>query len=713
MPPVRSFAQAPNPAEVARQEVEQLRQTLFDGKKPPRERDEAARRLLERGENQLLLDALRSGVPDLEAPVARAIAQSKSPPAAFLDDILRCFQPQITVELADAASLAAVNYRDNPAARARLRDFIQSINVSERFRVPAIRALGTLNDRDTAQFLMDVLRGPNAQLSDAAADALCELTGLTEYGRDMGQWERWWREQAGKSPDQFLAERRAEREGSARQATERLRQLATAIEDSVTDAHSRIANPADREADILRNLNHQLPEFRGAGARLVNQDLIGGLTISPAVKERLRDLIGDSSPDVRRRVAYAIAAVNDRGAAAALLAQLRREKIEAVKVALMQALAPTRDVAAVPDLVRLLDDPAFQVAEAAASALRELGPEIVKDQDLTHTVSNALARTIDRTRDVRGAERLREHTTEAMIALKDPALIQTLFTLLQSDRAENTPNTRNSAIRALAAMNVPPRMQEDIANQIANVALRDNEAGVRLEAAKALGIVGGPAQKKALVDAMGPNERDETVRDAAWKSLSSLFDQFDITELFNAAETFRGSPEKQLAVYLALNKKLIPSGGARAEERAVVQENIGALYLNPAINQPDKAATYLQGALNYWDAKGPGFSTENIQNNLVNAYLRGKNYKEAVDFAAQRINVNPRNQESMARAILQEVAGLNMRNQLQSALDLITEAKRLNIAGPYQDEIARWDKDIRARIVPFYWMQDWWTEYSA
>ena len=720
--PVMAQAAAPgeSPSDVARHEFDQLRQTLTDPNKSAREREEAARRLLERGANDVLLDALRSGRAAFQAPVARALAESKNPPPVFLDDLLRCFQPQISTELAEAASLAAANYRDNAAARDKLRDFILSANVSPRARVPAIRALGTLNDKDTADFLMTVLRGADPQgrispqLSDAAADALGDMTGLTEFGRDVGQWDRWWRGQEGKSPDQFLAERRAEREGSARQAIERLKIATQSIDRMVEDHHRPITDPKLRDADVLGYLNDPSPEFRAAGARLVNQDFNAGLPIADSVKERLRELIGDSSPDVRRRVASAIATINDTGAAKSLIAQLQREKIEPVKAALMQALAPTKNVAAVPDLIHFLDDPAFQVSEAAAWALKELGPEIAKNPDLARQVARALQNTIERTNNTRGADRLREYVTEAMIPLKDPSLVQTLFTLLDWRAGNTTPNTRNSAIRALAASDAPQNLKADIAVRLSDSLLRDTEKGVRLEAAKALGVVGGPAQAEALYKAMGaPAEPDEAVREAAWKSLSSLFDQFSVNDLMAwASQRFPNSPEKQLTAYLALNKMLIPLGAPKADSLAVVQQNIGALYLDPKIDKPDEAVPYLLGALNYWSGK-PGGVVNTIQDLCIHAYLRSGQYKAAVQFAAQQIQKNGQNTDAMGGAILQEAHRLNRANQLQPAHQLLEAAMTLPIKGFYLDQFHELDKDIQSRIVPLLWMYRLWTPTLA
>jgi HEAT repeat protein len=703
LPAVRTPAQdPPAPGELSGQELDALRATLVDPGRPARERDEAAKRLLERGAYEPLRDALRGSRADVQASVARALAESKNPPPGLLDPLLLCLAPRTTPELADAASLAIANYRNVPAARARLRDFVMSANAGERQQIAAIHALGTLNDKDTAGFLVDsLMNNPQVspELGNAAADALGEMTGLTEYGRDVGQWTRWWRDQQGKSNEQFLAERRAEREGSARQAAERLKTVTDALNNYVRSAHNRITNPKDREADTLATLNNAAPEFRAAGARLANEDLLAGIPPGQAVKERLRDLIGDSSSEVRRESAVALASINDPLAVSAILTQLRRERIEPVRAALIKALGPTKDVTPVPVLLTMLNDPAFQVSEAAAQTLGDLGSEIAKNPVLTKQVANALADAINRTAITRGADRFRALVTGAMVPLKDRGLVTTLFSLLD-EKAGNTPAVRGAAVRALAQMNAPGDLQQDIAGRI-RPGLQDSDKNVRLETARALGIVGGPAQAQALFAASGAGERDEAVRDAAWKSLSSLFDQFEITTLaIWANQNFANAPDRQLVALLALNKKLVPKGGPMEGDLAAVRQQIGTLYLSPGIDKPDEALPYLQSALTYHDVRG-GVAAEKLQEDILTAYIHAKKYKDGVQFANGRIRKNQQNAETMGRVILKEATFLEGTKELQAAADLLTEAINSEIGGSYHERFVELDRNIRGRILPY------------
>jgi HEAT repeat protein len=688
-------------------EIEQLQRNLFETGTRSREdaakRDEAAKRLLQRGAYEVLLQGLRSGRGNVQVSVARALAEQENPPAVFLDDLMRCLDASVSAELAEAASQAVANYRDNPAARKTLRDLILTANASEGVRLPAIKALGTLNDKETARFLVEtVLRGDDGQrttarLSDAAADALGEMTGKTEFGRDLGQWNAWWQGERDKTDAQFLNDRRIERERRFGQANQGLKSLASNLDKLMFDMHRLAKDDAEREALVLRLLNDTSPEIRAAGARLVEQERAEGVTVRPTVVGRLRELIGDSSPDVRQRVATAIRSINDPASSKALLAQLRIESRPDVKAALMFALGPTKDVSAVPELIALLKDSRFQVSEAAAKALADLGPEIVKSPDLTHRVSGALAETIERTNTERGATRLREIVVQAMVPLKDPALVRTLFTLLE-DRGGSNPNIRRSAIRALSPMGATP-LRNEIAQRIADVLAGERDRGVRLEAAAALGIVGSVAQADALYARMDVNrEKDPDVRNEAWNSLSSLLGDFTVQDLVNWADIrFKGMPEQQMAAYLVLNEKLIRAGAS--SELAVVREKLGRLCLEGG--KPESAISYLRGALDYWDAK-PDSTVETIQQNLMKAYLQSKRYKDAVQFAGERIArikvaENP-NKAVMAREILYEVDRLEKANQLDAALDLLKEAKSLDVGTLYTQRLEERDRDIRSKI---------------
>jgi HEAT repeat protein len=585
-------------------------------------------------------------------------------------------------------------------------------NAGEAARVRAVRALGSLSDKETAQFLVQLVQGDDPRIgqpvSEAAADALTELTGQESIGRDAGLWAQWWQQQANKTPEQFMADRRAEREGSARQLAVRVREMTAAIAKDVTDTHRLIADPREREANILARLKNPLPEYRAAGAQLVNFEQINGRTVGQPVKDRLLELIADSSPDVRRSVAGAFAAINDPKAAPLLLAQLRRERIPANRLALLTALTPTRDVAAVPDLIAALADPSFQVAEEAAKALAEVGPEVAKNPASSGQVAQALVVALDRTRK-RGATQLREQIVYAMVPLKNPDLINPLIKLLPPDAELTSPGLRTAAARALGQMTVRKETQDKIAQALAASLdpRHERERAVRLEAAQALGLVGGPGQAGILLNSMNPaNEPDPETREGAWKSLTNLFDQLDPIVLQGYANNFRNEPARQLPVYLTLNKKYVEKN--LPNDMAATREEIAKLYMDPQIDKPDKAVEYFKLALAHWDAV-PGATKVGLETGLLESYLRSKQVKEGIEFARVRIQRNRTAADSLGRAILREVDRLERAKDLKGAAELLAEAKTLQIGGSIGDSIDEKDKDIRSKIVPFndHLADDW------
>jgi HEAT repeat protein len=716
-----TFAQTPNSgsseqaAAAAQVEIQQQRNALENAASSEAERIEAARRLLSHGDHVPLRQALGSGVSSRIIAVAEALADIENPDPLYIDELRRQLGPDVSRDVADAVARALVNYKENETARQILADFVRRTNVSERARVVAIRAMGSLTDKKTAGILVEeLLKGDQSSaVSDAAAEALGRMTGLSEYGNDVTQWEQWWRRQQTLPPQDFERERQTARTFEGARAVEQLAQLAQDIRAVVDDGHRQLATEAQREEYVLRFLKHGAPQFRGAAANLVILKKQNGETISNAVVEQLRGCIGDSSPDVRKLAAQAIEKINDRGAVKPILAQLQRERIPGVKAALISALAPTQDASAAPELLTQLRDTSVQVAEAAARTLGALGPEIAKNPDLAAATANALSDALQRTGNARGMIKVREAVVQAMIPLKNSPMMLDLVRLLR-ERPENTPQVRNSAIRALANLNVDPIRKDDIAQQIAPMT-RDSVPGVRLEAVRALGIVGGPAQAEALYFAMDPSrETDKVVREEAWRSLKGLLDKFEVQTLFNwATQRFANEPEKKLEVYLALNRILerAPQTAETEGELNLVRSSIGALYVNSAIANPQEAIRYLEPALKYYDSQlKAATSVGEVQKNMVNAYLWSKKYKDAIQFAESRINRNRENQTDMGLAIQEEVRRLEEAKQFENQLALLNETENLSIQGIYRDRFNEKRKEARERKPSLH---DLFREYYA
>ncbi|HSI37157.1 MAG TPA: HEAT repeat domain-containing protein [Tepidisphaeraceae bacterium] len=700
-------ANGESPADIARREVEEQRQILLgDGGTDQRTRDEAARRLLQAGRVDLLTTALNDPRNPPQIAAARAVADTEFPPPALVRPLIGLLptRNERTTEHVEAVTQALVNYKDDPLALEAVYAVPLNALAPPPQRAKAVAALGRLNDKRTASKLIDLLRSSDLQIvADTAADALIEMTGRAEFGNDVSQWVAWWRQQAGKADAVFRDERLRERFGELRLIAREAAAAGAAIERATIDAIRLI--PADdrdkRDGYLLGRLRDQSPIARTAGAGVVITLKSAGEPVGPPVLEQLRLMVGDSSRDVRLRVAQALRNINDPGAVRPILAQLQRERDPQVKAGLIEAIAPTNDVSVVPELIRLVGDPGtpYRVVESAAAALASLGREVAKNDAQTRQVADVLADALRRTAGER-APRLRERVVEAMIALHDPRLIDTLQRIPR-DAERNTPAMRINAIKALAEMPAGPLQRPGIAATIASTLEADRDPGVKLEAAKALGAVGEPENAAQLVAAM-KNETDPGIKEAAWRSLVALFPRFDWEALRLLADRdLSDDPEKNLTAKLVVNDKLIAIGAAQATTLAGIQEEVGTLYVR--VGQPEKAIPFLLAALNFND-RLPGGKVEAIQERTYGAYAGAEKYADVIDFANGRIAKNPANEETMARLTLRHLEQLRDKADWQRGADFFKETKRLNLrpnVGHYPQSIAKLGGEITSKIMPY------------
>src|SRR5256885_11397090 len=107
---------------------------------------------------------------------------------------------------------------------------------------------------------------------------------------------------------------------------------------------------------VARCMGSNEAVVRSAGAQIVFEDTVNNRTIPSTVREQLRNMIGDSSVEVRMDVAQALRALNDASALKPLLTQLAQEQNPDVRAALAKAIAPIRSLTALPELRKLLSD---------------------------------------------------------------------------------------------------------------------------------------------------------------------------------------------------------------------------------------------------------------------------------------------------------------------------------------------------------------------
>ncbi len=183
----------------------------------PAERDEAARRLVQRqtdASRQVLKEALQdiANKPG-QLAAARALQADPHPDRIFVVPLLALIGSSPTYT--DAAISALAIHQNDPDVVSQLILLATDPKHEQRLetRRSAIKAVGTMSNKPAAQALLTLLASDaeRPEIRTAAAAALAEMTNFSA-GQDVAKWQAWWDENRNKSDADFehdlLASRR-------------------------------------------------------------------------------------------------------------------------------------------------------------------------------------------------------------------------------------------------------------------------------------------------------------------------------------------------------------------------------------------------------------------------------------------------------------------------------------------------------------------------
>jgi HEAT repeat protein len=624
--------------------------------------------------------------------VARALSGAARPDPEWIPLLFRLVGPDRA--LTEAATQALATYRTNPDVTARLVNLANARAEREPTRVAAIRALGTMPDKSAAGTLVGLLsrNDESPGIAAAAADALVDLTGLRDNGHDVQKWRQWWAENEERSDADFRQALLTNQASRFDQLLLRHRQLEDELASLLSDQY-QLAPDAQKPDLLLRYLKSPEPAIRTTGARLVFDDAVNNRTIPPGVVEQVRSMIGDSSPDVRVAVADALRAVNDTSALTPLLTQLAQEREDSVRAAIARALGASGDLRALAPLRKLLRDPSLAVAQAAADAVRELGPK-VRDGNpvLAKETAEELRQVLDERAGEPGSQALRESLVLAMAPLREPSLLPVYYKVLRLS-SEAGP-VRRAAVKALGELRRP-----EAADVLVNL-LDDPDATVRLEAVEAIGKSGTFQHADAVYRRLSPSaESDRSVRERAWQVLEGMFPTMPAEQLSQWAERFADDPGRRLVVLAALADRQAKDGN-RAEPLAYTRKALGETLMS--LNRPADAAPYFRQSLGFWGIKDPkGMMAVGVSQELMTALLRAKQYPAAVAFGGELLSADLSNQQLVGPAIRGEAQRLVDANDLSGAQSLIVESRRMvpPLDARYTQALAELEAEVRRRVA--------------
>jgi HEAT repeat protein len=680
-------------AELGRHQTEQLIQTLLSDASPQRERDEAARRLSVRRDEAsrtALLSAIQSANPGAQLAVARALADMATPDPRFADALFPVMEGDR--QHAEAAGNALALLADSPDVLKGLVDVLSSPNYSDATRAAAARALGSvIQQRVAAALVARVLDSHEHQtVRDAAGAALAELTSLPFSGSDPQAVAQWWQQaQQMKEADFREAYLPAARQ-HALYDRHRLEQLIRSLQDEF-DTQFHAASAPGREALLTHLLGADEPEFRAAGALLVERATEEAIAVPTSAREKIRNLVGDASPSVRRAAAEALARLNDPQALDVLLAQLQVETDPSVRAALALALAPIGDVRAEPTLERLLgDDQPDAVAEAAAHGLQGLGPALRRDHPNDAAALARELRDVLRRRTASGGhEALRAALIGAIGPLKDQEVLQDL---ILNDGVLNAAR-ESDAVRAAAVQALGDLQDRRFADTLGRAALEDPSPKVRVAAVTALENNPGAAeQAESIFDRLTSpaTESDPEVRDRAWHMVQSVLDRLDPATLAGIAQTLkgRGQVDQQVVVLQEIVKQL--SAANNQEELPAYLLDLGTSLMS--LNRYDDAVPVFEQALKLARQQNVPVMVDNLGDYELEARLRTGSYPEAMAFASQLLREKVQNQQHVGDEIKKELDRLVQSGRpadIAAARDLVNQAMKLDppLQDPYRERV--------------------------
>lgn len=659
------------------------------------DRNEAAQRLAvidTPASRDMLLQALDGNDREAQLACARAIAGQPRLDPRWVAPLVRL----LPLRQSEPIARALARYDGNAAAMQALIDFARS-QAPARARSAAIRDMGQMVQKSIAEALVVLVSDPaqDDSVRAAAADALAELSGQAGYGEDARQWTRWLAARAANSPAQWrqqvLDEQHPLLEGNSQRMAEQYRQFRERVVIRMEQIYTK-QPPRDQPGTLLDFLNDPTPEIRAAGAYISAEAINLGQPIRDDVQQRLIELVGDASADVRLKAIVAVSKLSNPEALAALLTQLRVENDPDVTIAICEALPSLNSDRPVPELLRLLHDTSARVAAAAARALGGLAPVIEKNQiQAQRSMLNLQEVLVQRPAPPPNApaptvDELRRDVVLAMASLHEVAQPRQIFTqFLNLATQDPSPRVRAAALLGLGSLG--PEAADSIVQSLKQT--NEPDPAVREAAAKALGLSGSVAHAGSLVSSMGPDEPNPDVRRQARESFLLLLPRMPAHELTNWYQAFLRQKDARdeiavlnVLVQLLAKQKNLP-------ELAVQQQNLGALYLDQ--KQPNEAIPLLQSALAFYQANRGGANVPTVIDELMKAYLMARRYDDAVDFAQQQINRDPQNQPEVIPSI---------RNQ---ASDLIRQGKKGNAAA-YADARTLLDAalNMKENALPAY-----------
>ncbi len=657
-----------------------------------------ARELLNRGWPQaieVLVEVLENEKdPIAQMAVIEVIAASAQPNPVFIQPLIQLLGSK-DEKMRDAAADALARFNDGGVVD-RLSELAkgQGQPVTDlAMRVAAIRALSLVSDRSKAmEVLIELLRDPNPEVRVRAAQAVSDAAG-TNFGGDIRAIEKWWEVDRQRSELNWLRDRLQVKIKQNRNLQKKIEGVQTILVDTLRKLYLRM--PSAQKIDtLLEYLQDSMPEVRLLGLELVNSMLKDREPVPESVLRRLRLMIPDVSPRVRRQVVLTLRDLHDVTDAKLILAQYRLETDSTVRAAMLNALGRLGDAEAIGVMIEALSSDDKQVVAAGALGLATLSEE-------GHLPPEGISPAIEPLKQcyqklAESDQELRAQLLEAMARLADPKFTPIFAGALSS---ENAAPVRQAAARGIAAIG-----KAENANLLVDQ-LADPDPGVRRTVVDALARIAKPEHLEVLFARLdAKTESDATVRSRAWEGILAILKTLPPDEQRQwIAGRIDPKTDKQTAErYVELMtdiERALASGSISSEKLLTVREELAdGLRFAGQFAEAARFYKLVYDVLSQ-TRSDHGWS---VGLKLMQALLQANRYEEAVPLVVELEKVaNRRQRDLVDEAIHDHMSALIKAGEPDKALDVLRQFAERHEPG-WMDRFAK----LRAKARELQGEQD-------
>ncbi len=634
----------------------------------PKARRTGARELLDRGWPQaieVLLEVLQNEKdPAAQIAVIDVIAESAKPSQRFIEPLVKLLGSK-DEKTRDASADALARYNDGGVVDrlSRLARGEGHLTLDLAMRIAAIRALSQMSDRgEVMEALISLLKDANPEIRVKVAQAISDAAGI-DFSGDRAAIRKWWRGDQDRTPlgrarDRYLVKIKQNRE-----LRKRVEAVETILVSTLRKLYLRM--PDAQKADTLQEyLQDPMAEVRLLGLDLVNAMLTDRKPVREAVLKRVRMMIADSDPKVRRSVALTLRDLRDTTDAKLILAQYRLETDGAVRAAMLNALGRLGAPEAIAPMIEALASNDKQIVAGGALGLAVLGEEGHVPVEGIAPAIKPLKACYDKL--AADDQQLREQLLEAMARIADPQFAPTFVKALS--------NTNDAAVRQAAARGVAALGKPENARLLIDH-LADPDPGVRRTVVDALARIAKPEHLEALFTRLdAKNESDAIVRTKAWEGIRQILRGLPAAEQRRwitarlDPKADKTTAERYVELMTEIEKGLAAATSQPADLHAVREELADGLREAGQFAEAARFYKLVHDAL----SKTQRSKAWSVGSKLFGAQLQADRYDEAMALAAAlERSASGKQRDLLAGSLRDHVASLLKASEADKALDVL------------------------------------------